>query len=432
MEVVRSHTVVFQQCNEALRLRTLAAAVNAGECNDLHTTSIHDYGVRGILGHMTQIQKTPRVLYVTRPLCPPWDEASKNFAHDLAKHVAPTAAAITVMTHGRVDDLPPHVHQAAMYSRCPFTLRQKAEAFAYQWRVRGQYDIAHYFFTPARANAFAVTHFLRHRRTRTVQTIATLRDDVMSAADFRRVLYGDRLVTYTRYAARVLEQMGFAHVSQAYPGIDLAHFRPLPPDSDVRAHFAIAPTHRVVMYPGEYVRLGATDTILAAMRAFWRSDAPDAARTILLLALRVKNRADAEKKNAVQAALARAGFADRVRYTDTFADMRALYNLADVVLFPVANMHGKFDVPLALVEAYACGRPVIVSDIPRLREFTNPSISAIIEAGDAAALTVAIDRLLRDRALARTMGEAARAFAAAHFDIHKTAQFYEELYQSLR
>ncbi len=372
----------------------------------------------------------PSVLYVTRPLCPPWDEASKNFAHDLAKHIH--TAHLTIMTSGHVSDVPPDVTQADIYSLCPFGTRQKLESLWYQYRHRADFDIAHYFFTPTKLNSFLIRTFLRSARTRTIQTVATLRDDLLSEEDFHNILFADRLVTYTRFAMHKLQRMGFTNVSHAYPGIDLGHFTPDTKDPALLAHFNLTPQHTIIMYPGEYIRLGATDTILDAMEAYWRSDAPEAAHTVLMLALRVKNAADAQKKLAVQERLARNGFAERVIYTDTVHDMRGLYNLADIVLFPVANMHGKFDVPLALIEAYACGKPTIVSDIPRLAEFTNTDISAIIKSEDPAALTVALTRLIRDASLRTALGNAARAFATAHFDITKTATHYEDLYRTLR
>ena len=77
-------------------------------------------------------------------------------------------------------------------------------------------------------------------------------------------------------------------------------------------------------------------------------------------------------------------------FIDTFLDMPALYNMSDINIFPVQEMAGKFDIPLALVEAMACGKPVIISDIPILREFANDQNSVIIESGSVGQLSGAI------------------------------------------
>ena len=75
---------------------------------------------------------------------------------------------------------------------------------------------------------------------------------------------------------------------------------------------------------------------------------------------------------------------DRVVFTDTFAQMPKLYNLSDIVVFPVQNMHGKFDVPLAAIEAMACAKPLVISNLPILQEFAKPDNSVIINPTDQA------------------------------------------------
>ena len=44
-----------------------------------------------------------RILLLTRPICPPWDEGSKNFAYTLAKYAGDFE--IHLLTCGKVDDL---------------------------------------------------------------------------------------------------------------------------------------------------------------------------------------------------------------------------------------------------------------------------------------------------------------------------------------
>ena len=90
-----------------------------------------------------------------------------------------------------------------------------------------------------------------------------------------------------------------------------------------------------------------------------------------LFACRIKNDADAKKKELVKRKLKEAGALNSVRFSDTFSDMPKLYNLADIITFPVSNMAGKFDVPLVIIEAYACGKPVILSDLPAFKEFSK-------------------------------------------------------------
>ena len=152
-------------------------------------------------------------------------------------------------------------------------------------------------------------------------------------------------------------------------------------------------------------------------------------KTIFLFALRVKNDADRKKKEELQDRFRQAGILDSIRFSDTVFDVASLYNVADIVTFPVADMHGKFDVPLVILEAYACGRPVILSDLPLFGEFSNPHISATIPRDDGDALWSAIQSLRADETKRKALGRSARAFVERSFDLKETAGTYSELYQ---
>ena len=70
-----------------------------------------------------------RILLLTRPICPPWDEASKNFAYTLAKHARDFE--IHLLTCGKVTDLPENVIQHSIYSSPKWDLGQKIRAYLF-------------------------------------------------------------------------------------------------------------------------------------------------------------------------------------------------------------------------------------------------------------------------------------------------------------
>ena len=82
---------------------------------------------------------------------------------------------------------------------------------------------------------------------------------------------------------------------------------------------------------------------------------------------------------------------------------------------------------VAAVEAQACGTPIIVSDIPGLRESTCPGESSIvIPSKDARALAEAIFRLYKDKELRVKMGAAGREYVLKHFDLNQCFSDIEE------
>jgi len=94
-------------------------------------------------------------------------------------------------------------------------------------------------------------------------------------------------------------------------------------------------------------------------------------------------------------------------------DMAALLAETDIVALPTSYGEG---VPRILVEAAACGLPLVASDVAGCREIVRSGINGLlVRARDAAALTGAIEALVADAGLRSTMGEAGRGIAQAEF-----------------
>lgn len=379
-----------------------------------------------------------KILLATRPIVPPWDEASKNFAYFLAKNIKNAKLEIHLLTPKKAPslekDLSSNIIQKPIYSQTDFSragypLSQKLLLTHYLFTHTSDYDIVHYLFTPTILNAIIIkfSNWLQRKTFKTIQTIATLREDLHTPDQWKRMFFADKLVTYSDYSKNRLEKAGFQNITRIYPGIDLNLYAPKPKNEEALKHFALTSNDFVVMYPGEYVRLGATDMLVDMLIKYCHSHK----NILFIFGCRVKNDADQKKKDAIVAQLTQAKVIDRVRFTDTWKDMPTLYNLSDIVVFPVENMRGKFDVPLAIIEAYACGKPVILSDLPIFQEFSKPEFSAIIPKGDGEALWTKIEELQSDEAKRKSLGIHARLFVEQHFDVQNTAREYEELYKEL-
>ncbi len=371
-----------------------------------------------------------RVLLATRPLVPPWDEASKNFAYFLGKTVE--GHELTLLTTSEaLSGLPASVTQAPIFTAAHLDLLAKFRLFRYLWEMRAAFDVTHYLFTPTQTNTRLIRFLTMPRRGKTIQTIATLREDLYTPAELRALLFADHLTVYTDETKRKLEALGCDNVTRIYPGIDLERFSPRGKDSAVLTAYGLAETDFLALYPGEYTRLGATDTLFDAWTDYFREHPDSPIR--FLFACRIKNSADAAKRDELQARTRALGLEQQILFQDSHAtvDMPALYNAADAILFPVENLRGKFDVPLVIIEAYACGKPVILSDLPQFREFTNPDICVTIPAGSKSAITDSVARLSQNSDESQRLGQHARAYVEEHFDLRDTARRYSELYASL-
>jgi glycosyltransferase involved in cell wall biosynthesis len=104
-----------------------------------------------------------------------------------------------------------------------------------------------------------------------------------------------------------------------------------------------------------------------------------------------------------------------------------VYRAADVVV-SIASSDSS---PRSVWEALACGRPVVVSDLPWARDELEPGGNALLVSLDAHDVADAISRVLDDPALAERLGAAGRALAFTELDPARSAARVDELYKSV-
>jgi len=131
-------------------------------------------------------------------------------------------------------------------------------------------------------------------------------------------------------------------------------------------------------------------------------------------------------RKALFARASQHGLADRISFHGwrTRAEVVELLRRADVAAAPsVPSRDGRREgIPVALMEAMACGVPVVASDLSGIPELVRHGQSGLlIPPGDTAALADAIQRLHTDRALRRRLARGARETVCRDFDLSKNA-----------
>ena len=88
--------------------------------------------------------------------------------------------------------------------------------------------------------------------------------------------------------------------------------------------------------------------------------------------------------------------------------------------------------PLSVLEAMACGLPAVGSDIGGIPEaLARGKAGLLVPPGDAAALSLAVNSLLRDPKRAATLGRIARKRAEKLFDIRINIRRFERIYYEM-
>jgi glycosyltransferase involved in cell wall biosynthesis len=91
--------------------------------------------------------------------------------------------------------------------------------------------------------------------------------------------------------------------------------------------------------------------------------------------------------------------------------LRALYQGAKIVVIALHDMRHPGGIS-TLLEAYACGKPVVVSNARGVRDYlAHEQHCLVVPCGDADGLKAAVRRLLADADLRKRLGTAARRYA---------------------
>jgi len=191
-------------------------------------------------------------------------------------------------------------------------------------------------------------------------------------------------------------------------GVDLERFRPVGADerAATRARLGLPASAPVVVCVGRCTRQKGQDVLVAAWPQV-RAACPDA---VLVLVGDIQG-------DGVRIGPAADG---GIRQWGAVEDVRPWYVAADVVAAP-SRWEG---LALTAIEAMACGRPVVASDVPGLREVLRAGslrfgVGALVPPEDPAALADALVSRLRDGAVRRDEEDAARR-RATDFDVRVT------------
>jgi len=259
------------------------------------------------------------------------------------------------------------------------------------------------------------------------------RDDPVTIGRQRlaRAVYrsADRFVSISPGMTARCREAGlpWARVREIPNGVDLERFRPAKPEerAALRSRLDLRPDRAVALFVGFFSRDKAPDTLIDAWArlpaerrpqlVFVGSSDPAHSEVDTSLVAEVK---DAARRHG--------GDARFVDATDRIEDwLRA----ADLLAAP-SRREG---LPNAVLEAMACGLPVVAARLPGVTDFAieDGASGRLVPPGDAAALAVALDELLRDEGQRRRFGAAARHRAEERFDLRVVARAYDALYREL-
>ncbi len=126
------------------------------------------------------------------------------------------------------------------------------------------------------------------------------------------------------------------------------------------------------------------------------------------------------------------GISERVHFLGGVDDIPALLSEVDIFVLPTWAKWRMEGCPVALLEAMACGKACIATDVPGSRDLIeNGHSGVLVPPEDSKAMAEAIQYLISSKDLRIQMGQAARKRVEEHFSIEKEVAAHEALYMEI-
>lgn len=193
-------------------------------------------------------------------------------------------------------------------------------------------------------------------------------------------------------------------------GVDLELFKPRPRSNSLETH-AIR-----VLFAGRIERDKGVFELVGAFKHLKRTD------------LKLMIAGEGEDRERVSAEIERSGLRDAITLPgDVTPDqMPQLFADSDVLVLP-SHHEGLANV---LVEAAACGLPIVASDIDENRDVVRDGQNGLLHpVGSSQGLARCLERLAEDPSLRETMGRKSRQLADEKFDLKRNAKTLYQLLQ---
>jgi glycosyltransferase involved in cell wall biosynthesis len=252
-----------------------------------------------------------------------------------------------------------------------------------------------------------------------VRLFMAFRNRILSAADALISLSSEMTEEFSRAG------VPFARVHVIPQSADVERFQPPTPDAkkQLRKKLGLSQTDLIVIFTGRIVSYKGLPVLAHAWEEICRKR-----KDICLLIVGSGGVDIFNCESDLKEYVVTHNMADRVLFPGAVRNVEEYLKASDIYAFPTENEA----FPLALLEAMACGLPVVSTFVGGIRDILSPGKNGLmIDAGNQSQLQSALEKLLNDPTLRSTLGHAAVQTVHERYTRESVTQQYVDLFSLL-
>lgn len=362
------------------------------------------------------------ILFVSKPLTPPWNDSNKNIAFQIAKYN--NGLNFYLMTKDGVKFNYSHLKEIPIYSdsgKLAPSISQNAKVLSHLLMVKKDVNILHYFFTPNPLTSYIGKFVTKLKSKDSIQTLTSF---PIKTNNLKNLLFANKIITLSKDSENKLKSIGVNNSKTIYPGIEI----PIELNTDnleqVRKNFkATNDDKKVITYPGDY-HYSDNKELLKKIITNMKSFSFDCK---LILACRIKTELDKTVERELKS-LALNLNAD-VCFLNNIPYIKELLFISDLVIFPINSLYAKMDIPLVLLEALYLETPILISDFAPLNEIIIENCGLKFKMNDSEDFIRKIELFFNDKSLREELINNTKLNVSENFSSQQMAEKYFKIYK---
>ena len=236
----------------------------------------------------------------------------------------------------------------------------------------------------------------------------------------------DKIITISNAMKEMLVQRGAKqeNVDVVYDGVDLDIFKPRKKEAEVLRQNHAAGAENVIMFHGVIDPQDRPEIIVEAAKSVLKEH-PSTMFWLIGDGAAIPSITEKARRSGVEKNFFFSGWIP-------FEDVPSFISACDVglVILP-DNVSARIRVTLKGFEYWACEKPIVVSELPALKEIVSPDTGLFYKPGNPEDLAEKIYILLEDKCISRKMGRAGRDLVEKKYSWNKLATEFVTICESM-